>query len=222
MATIAKPAARSKGGRPSRAKAEGLAGRIAEVARELFFEHGYGATSIEMIAKAAGISKRTFYVRFENKAAIFQAVVNQLITGIIPANVDGLFEGGSCEEILQKLAAAMLHASLSPQTLSLQRLMIAEAARFPELALVLNEQGARRQALERIAVILAREHASGRLAVPDPALAAELFLQMVVGLPQRRALGLGAAMTPQELTAWGRNAVRVFLHGYAGSAPSNI
>jgi hypothetical protein len=53
-------------------------------------------------------------------------------------------------------------------------------------------------------------------------MAAELFLQMVVGLPQRRALGLGQAMTPEELTAWGRNAVQVFLHGYAGSAPSNI
>ena len=220
MATTARPVGR--GGRPSRDAAEGIAGRIVDVAMAEFFAHGYGPTSIETIAKAAGISKRTFYARFENKAALFKAVVGQLIGGIIPGNLEGLFAGASCEAILQKLAQAMLHAALNPQTLALQRLMIAEALRFPELALVLNEQGARQQALERIAGILAVETAAGRLKVAAPALAAELFLQMVVGLPQRRALGLGQALTPAELTAWGANAVRVFLYGYGGSAPNSI
>jgi AcrR family transcriptional regulator len=219
MATIAKPA--RAGGRPSHAAAAGIAGRIVAVAQSLFFTHGYGPTSIETIAKEAGISKRTFYARFENKAAIFRAVVNQLIGEIKPANVDGLFEGRSCAEILHGLAQAILQASLNPQTLALQRLLIAEAPRFPELALVMNEQGARREAIRRIAAILAREAESGRLAVPDPLLAAEMFLQMVVGLPQRRALGLGQAMTQAELAAWGRSAVQVFLHGYsaAGTYP---
>jgi TetR/AcrR family transcriptional repressor of mexJK operon len=219
MATTAKPTRR--GGRPSRAAAEGLAGQIVAVARAEFFAHGYGPTSIEAIAKAAGISKRTFYARFENKAALFKAVVGDLIGGITPVDIEGLFAGAGLEEILQKLAQAMLHASLNPQTLALQRLMIAEAVRFPELALVLNQQGARHQAIARIAEILARETTTGGLAVPEPLLAAELFLQMVVGLPQRRALGLGQPLTPQELSEWGRNAVRVFLHGYGGTAASN-
>ena len=216
MATTAKPA--RPGGRPSRDAAAEIAGRIVDVARDQFFAAGYGATSIETIAREAGISKRTFYARFADKAAVFAAVVNRLITGVSPADVEGLFVGASVEVILFGLAKAMMQASLNPQTLALQRLLIAEAPRFPELALVMNQQGARQQAIQRIAAIIADENAAGRLAVENPALAAELFLQMVVGLPQRRALGLGQPMTASELAVWGQNAVRVFLHGYGKRA----
>ncbi len=213
--TDPRPEAARSGGRPSRADAEQIAGQIVDVARDLFFTHGYGATSVETIARHARISKRTFYHRFKNKAAVFSAVVHRLVQGISPADVDGLFEGRSIEQILHVLATAILQASLAPQTLSLQRLILSEATRFPELALVMNEQGARQDAIRRIARLLESEGPSGRIAVQDPFLAAEMFLQMVVGVPQRRALGLGAAMTQDELKSWARQAVDLFLHGCA-------
>jgi AcrR family transcriptional regulator len=66
-----------KGGRPLRADALKLREQILHVATELFLEQGYGATSIESVAAHAGVSKRTFYDRFEDKAALFAAVVHQ-------------------------------------------------------------------------------------------------------------------------------------------------
>ena len=216
MPGVAKPAKAvtvRRGGRPARADSEEIAGQIVDVARDLFFAHGYGATSIETIAAHARISKRTFYHRFSNKAAVFQAVVNRLVERVSPPDISGLFEGRSCEELLHGLAAAILKASLSPHGLALHRVVLAEAMRFPELAMVMNEQGARRDAIRRIGELLERETGAGRLNVANPAMAAEMFLQMVAALPQRRALGMGTPMTEDELAAWAQLAVDLFLRG---------
>ena len=69
------PPARGRGGRPSRLQSAQLADRILDVAETLFLSHGFGATSIEAVAKRAGISKRTFYHRFPGKERLFEAVV---------------------------------------------------------------------------------------------------------------------------------------------------
>ena len=169
-----------------------LRDRILEVATELFLTEGYGTTSIEAVAERAGISKRTFYHRFENKAELFGAVVLRLIERMRPANDTQLFEGGSFEEILERLALVIVHAALSPQLLALQRVIIAEATRFPELAAVLNAQGTRQQAIDRIAELLERQARVEQFALENAKFAAEQFLQLVVSGPQRRALGLGS------------------------------
>ena len=201
-----------RGGRPSTLAAGEIEGKIVDIARSLFFEHGYGATSVEAIAQHASISKRTFYHRFENKAAVFRAVVNRLIQAVTPADVESYFEGRSLPEVLRHLATALLQASLSPESLALHRLVLAEAVRFPELAMVMDQQGARQNAIERIGALLKR-HLENHSPPVDPAIAAELFLQMVIATPQRRALGLGTPMSPQELAAWAESAVTMFLHG---------
>jgi AcrR family transcriptional regulator len=205
--------ARGKGGRPTAGEASLIEGRILDVARSQFFGHGYGATSIDTIARLAGISKRTFYARFANKAALFRAVVNRLVLEITPPNSAGLFQGGEIGAVLSAIAQALLEASLSPQAIALQRLLIAEAARFPELGIAMSGQGARHGAIEAIAKLLALETEAGRLTVRDPALSAELFLHMVIGTPQRRALGLGVPMTRAELDDWSKLVVHTFLQG---------
>jgi AcrR family transcriptional regulator len=203
-----------RGGRPSLKQAELIEGQILDVARDLFFFQGYGATSIEMIAREARISKRTFYHRFKDKADIFKAVVHRLIENLRPADTAALFKGGKLEDLLLRVAEVVLGAALKPQTLSLHRMILAEATRFPELALVMNEEGARREAVTRVAELLEHEAGPGSQASKHATFAAEQFLQMVVSLPQRRAFGLGKPMTPEELKEWARNTVSLFLRGW--------
>jgi AcrR family transcriptional regulator len=207
-----------KGGRPSRKQAARIESQILDIAQDLFFTHGYGGTSIEMIAKQAGISKRTFYHRFQDKADIFRAVVHRVIERLSPPDIPGLFEGQTVEKILHRLAQALLQASLSPQALALHRIILAEATRFPELALAGNRQGARQEGIKRIADLLNHETRAKRLNVDKPFFAAEQFMQMVVSLPLRRALGLGKPMTPNELKTWTRDTVQLFLNGCRGPA----
>jgi TetR/AcrR family transcriptional repressor of mexJK operon len=209
-----------RGGRPSREQSAKLEDKILDAAAALFFSEGYGATSVEEIARRARISKRTFYARFEDKAAAFRAVVRRVILRLRPAAivVDQLFKGSNVEEVLRRLAPIILRASLSPEALALQRVVLAEAARFPELALIMHEQGARQEAIRRIADLLQKDAKAGERVAENPAFAAEQFLQMVTSAPQRRAMGLGEPLKQEEYAAWANDTVDLFLNGYGRAA----
>lgn len=203
------------GGRPSRADAVRLGDRILEVATELFLSQGYGATSIEDIARGAQISKRTFYHRYRDKQALFGAVIQRVVARLRPANAEALLtDAGPLDVALLHLARAILKAALSPQALALYRIIVAEAARFPDLAAVVAEQGTSRMAVAQIAGLLAHHSGGGPAAAQIGEFAAAQFLHMVVAVPQRRALGLGAPMTAPEIEAWAQDTVRLFLSGY--------
>ena len=204
------------GGRPSRAAALQLRDRILEVATELFLTEGYGSTSIEAVAARAGVSKRTFYHRFEDKAALFAAVVHRVIGQIRPPPEVPLLEGESLEEILRRLAAIALRAALAPQAIALHRLVIAESMRFPNLVRAVYDDPGTQEAIALIGDLLARQLAPAHLIVELRQFAAAQFLHMVVALPQRRSMGLGAPMTARELDAWAEDTVNLFLNGCRG------
>jgi AcrR family transcriptional regulator len=61
--------------------AEQRRGRMIEAARALFLEQGYGATSIEDIARRAETSAQTVYAAFGNKAGLLRRVIDVAIGG---------------------------------------------------------------------------------------------------------------------------------------------
>ncbi|REL29638.1 TetR/AcrR family transcriptional regulator [Thalassotalea euphylliae] len=52
-------------------------GKIVSAARECFFQHGYHASNVSLIARYAGISRATIYKNFSSKEALFQAMVQR-------------------------------------------------------------------------------------------------------------------------------------------------
>jgi AcrR family transcriptional regulator len=202
-----------RGGRPSRADALRLRQRILETATGLFLAEGYGSTTMEAVAARAGISKRTLYHRFDDKPALFTAVVHEIIAQIRPAAGVPLIEGATVHDILRRLAAMMLRAALSPQAIALHRLVMAESARFPELVRAVHGDGSTREATTLIAGILAPELRDSKWGAEQRAFAAEQFIFMVVTVPQRRAMGYGKPMTAAELDLWAERVVGLFLNG---------
>ena len=207
---------RRRSGRPSRPMAEKLRDHILDVATDLFLRAGYGSTSIEAIAQAARISKRTFYHRFSDKAHLFEAVVHRIIEYLHPPADVPLVRGENLHENLNYLAQLMLHAAMTPQAVALHRLIIAESARFPELALIVNDQGGRQEGVRLIAGLLNQYAKSEKLAVKNFDFAAQQFMHMVISIPQRRALGLGMPMTESEIDSWVQDSVNLFLNGCRG------
>ena len=205
-----------RGGRPSKADAEQLAHRIVDAAAELFFTLGYGATTIEAVAQRARISKRTLYHRFENKSALFSAVVHRTIERLRPPVDVPWLRGANLPEILRGLADLILRAALSPPAIALHRLIVAESSRFPNLAAVVTNQGASEEAVRLIAGVLKREARAGNLTLNNPTFAAQQFLHMVIAVPQRRAMGLGMPMISAEVDSWARDVVNLFLNGCRG------
>jgi len=209
-------AARRRGGRPSRIAALQLNEHILDVATELFLAQGYGLTTIDALARRAGISKRTFYHRFADKAVLFGAVVHHILQRLRPPPNVPLLEGATLHEVLKRLARLILQAALSPQAIALHRLIVAESARFPELARALNDEGTSQEAVTLIGGLLARELDNAELTTSAREFAALQFLQLVVVVPQRRALGFEQPMSAAELEQWAECSVQLFLDGCRG------
>jgi AcrR family transcriptional regulator len=55
---------------------------LMDAARRIFAEHGYHDTTVEDITRAAGVAKGTFYLYFDEKRAIFLAIIRELLDTI--------------------------------------------------------------------------------------------------------------------------------------------
>src|SRR5437764_6150 len=216
MSLLSDPGARDHprghGGRPSRLESAQLSDRILDVATMLFLNDGFGTTSIEAVAKRAGISKRTFYHRFTGKEMLFEAVVRRLVERWTPSFDTAMLEAPSLAEGLRRTAEYMLKVALTPEALALHRMVISEARRFPALARVLHELGAA-AGIERVARHLESRIAHGEIRPIDARFAAEQLILMVVTGPRRRALGLGTPLSPAGLSEWVDQTVELFLQG---------
>ncbi|MEA2736949.1 MAG: hypothetical protein QOH05_256 [Acetobacteraceae bacterium] len=181
---------RRSGGRPSATAAVLLETTILEAATAAFLANGYAATTIEAIARACGVAKRTIYARWSGKPALFRAVLERLMARWLSA-AGTWAEADNLEAALNEAAVRILAVALSPEAIALNRLLIAESGRFPELVLMMRQAGAG-EGTARIAAVLDRAVAAGTLPGQDTVFAAEQFLHLVLAGPQRRELCLGS------------------------------
>src|SRR5580698_4504059 len=66
---------RPKRGRPLRGTEDARRQSLLKAAEELFMDQGFGAASMDAVAKRAGVSKKTIYCFFDNKEKLFEAVM---------------------------------------------------------------------------------------------------------------------------------------------------
>jgi AcrR family transcriptional regulator len=121
-----------------RSKSEAKAKAILKGAMQEFLKHGYAATSMDKVAKAAGVSKATVYSHFGDKESLFNAVIYDLAKDKFQM-VMGLQQPQSLEQdpktVLSAMATKMLKNTLSDRAFQdFMRIIIGESGRFPELA----------------------------------------------------------------------------------------
>jgi AcrR family transcriptional regulator len=204
-------APRSRAGRPTKAEGEQRRALVLDRALEVFLERGYEGATIDLIAAAAGASKRTLYAHYEDKTALFKAAVQRAIE--LYAEPEGLtiIESDDLEETLIALGRMRLAHVISPVGMRLQRILNAEAYRFPEIFEWAVERGS--QPMNALLADLLRRHAVlGHIEVGSPDRAAPVFLSMVVGGPAR-LLQAGGRIDEAQLEDSVRFAVRLFLRG---------
>jgi TetR/AcrR family transcriptional regulator, mexJK operon transcriptional repressor len=208
---------RGGGGRPTREEAEARDARLLDVATRLFMERGFDSTSIDAVAEAAGVSKPTVYARYRDKRALFAAVLRGRIRRWL-APVSAAAEAQATETspksiktTLHELSRHMVAYTLAPEAGALQRILSAQAVQFPELAKLANEEGWLR-AVRGVSSILRQSAARGQIKVDDPELAADIFLNLVIGHCKRLAL-YGIAADPNTEERHRKAAVEFFLSG---------
>lgn len=214
---------RGTGGRPTREEAARREARIVAIATQLFIERGFDGTSIDAVAEAAGVSKPTLYSRYQDKRALFEAVLEERIRSWLAplsqaAEVQALeAEPKDAETVLHDLSRVLLTRSLDPGAAALTRCIAAQALQFPDLAKLAYEEGWLR-GVRTVAHLLEVLAAQGQVAVDDTEIAADLFLNLVLGRSSKQALyGIEVDLEVQEKRR--RAAVALFLAGVRPQRP---
>jgi AcrR family transcriptional regulator len=198
-----------RGGRPKASEAEERDRHILEVAGETFLHFGFDGTTMDAVAEKARISKRTLYARHRDKTALFNAVLGALIgRWLVP--IDRFQCGQSrLKETLLALARYLTTFALTPQSVGVTRIIIAESVRQPEFGRLALESG-RKPAIRVIASIL-RQYRTDLRAV-DLNGAAEQFMNLAVDGHLQLAC-LGIRLTRRQIEDRTKAAVELFLSG---------
>lgn len=120
---------------PRARRREARPGELTAAALSLFVEKGYAATKLDEVALRAGVSKGTLYLYFTSKEALFKAVIEE---GMLPVleeaeKMAAKFEGSSAD-LLELLIRGWWERVGKTPTGGLIKLMLAEAANFPDVA----------------------------------------------------------------------------------------
>lgn len=113
------PAPRAKG-RPTLDQAEQIDRTIRSAAMEVLREQGEPAT-LNAVAKAAGLSRKSLYARYPTKAALFLAVIRDLLSAAEPLTFP---RGASFADSLHNYVTSALDSIAGPGAQAIQRLML--------------------------------------------------------------------------------------------------
>ena len=121
-----------------RSKSEVKTEAILQGAMHEFLAHGYAATSMDKVAKTAGVSKATVYSHFGDKENLFSAVIQDLARDKFQT-VMSLEQPQSWNEdpqqVLSGMATQMVENARGDRAFqNFIRIIIGESGRFPELA----------------------------------------------------------------------------------------
>ncbi len=107
---------------------------ITEGAIEAFMEHGYRNTSMDIIAKHAGVSKKTIYNHFMSKENVILTIISDYLDGKSRLKNIKYDSSKSIEEQLRLFANAELYLVNTPERLGLARLLTSTFLKDPKLA----------------------------------------------------------------------------------------
>lgn len=155
----------------------GLREAIVQAAQRLFLQRGFGSVSMDELAEAAGVARRTLYNQFARKEEIFREMLLRVSAQLEHAFPTGMETQGEVEEVLRLIARVILDLHKNPEYLGFLRMVVADSRQFPwiaeEFAAVMDPQ------TERLIRYLAHLNAIGILDCRDPTLAAHQFMGML-------------------------------------------
>jgi AcrR family transcriptional regulator len=183
-------------------------------ARAVFLRDGFEGASVDDIARAAGVSKATLYSYVPDKRLLFLEVARTEIAAVTDHAMEVIDRTRPPATVLEAAARTVIGFNTSAMGLSLYRLCIAEAERFPDLARAFYEAGplTARAALE---AYFAEACGRGDLRMTDSALAACQFVELCrTDLQLRLLLGIVKQPDSDEVDRIVTGAVEMFLARY--------
>ena len=186
---------------------------ILTAAQRLFLRQGYSGTSMDAIAAEAGVAKQTVYNHFGAKEDLFLAIIRgrcMHMTGLLGDEA----EDGPPGEVLRRFAVRYFDLLLSDEAIALNRTLMAEIPRMPELGRMWFEAGPAR-ARDTLAAYFERQCERGRFRMPYPKVVAEQFFGNLGGYVRLRYMAMpDAKPTPEEIERYVDTAVETLIRAY--------
>jgi TetR/AcrR family transcriptional regulator, mexJK operon transcriptional repressor len=175
--------------------------RVLRAATSSFLARGYGS-SVDDIARRAGVAKQTVYQHFANKDELFKAVAGDLAKRVLVK-----LEGGDIRQSLIRFAVEYRKRALGAQGIATFRTLLPEVPRFRALArdMYANTAG---EMVRRLAEFLKE-----KLAAPDPEFSAEMLISMLAGVDRMKRL-FAVLPGPESETARATRIVDLFLKAH--------
>lgn len=199
--------------RPGRSRSEEKHNAVLAAASRLFLQQGLQGTSMDAVAREAGVSKQTVYAHFKSKEELFRACIKAKIVsygfdeGRLPVGEDK-------RERLLLLVKRFMALIFDPEVVAMHRVVAGEAPSYPQVASLFFESGP--AAVKRaVGQCLDRMVADGELDVPDIEHASWLLPNMAFGkFHVQLQLGLIDRVPEDVLDRHLRQAVDDFLRLY--------
>lgn len=212
MRQIHETVRRSRGRPPTCSDADRML-LVVEAADREFQLNGYAGTNIKTVAQRAGVSTKTLYKLVPTKAELFEAVIRHRISRFLLDVDDEVSDELDTREALERILLAFGLLTLSPETIAINRLVISECERFPEVA----------RAFYQSAIVpvngviedwLTKQKDKGALRIDDVHIASGMLRGMMVMEPQRTAMmGQRSAPHRDEIAFRAKQCAEVFYNG---------
>ncbi len=198
-------------GRPrSHAKNEA----IRDAAINLFLEKGFDGTSMDEIARSAGVSKQTVYSHFSSKEQLFTSAIQTKIQEYVPSVALASIENHTLEADMLAVSRAMYDLLVSEEGIKVFRLLNSAAPQGPKLAQLFWDAGPEEMLL-RICVFLESWVKKGALKIDNTETAATHLISLLKGQHHfQSAIGLISEISEQESQAHVEDVVKIFLKLY--------
>lgn len=204
---VIQPRKRRSRGRPTFEDVVELENRLIRAAGECFLANGYGATSMNDIAKAGGVSKPTLYSKFDSKRELFKAIIdNQYQHAGAVRHLTK--KPPTLQAMLYIYSERVLRDTLRPEFIQLHRLLYGEAGRFPEIA----EAAWSRNALgvQQLSELIKEYAVKDKIPCRNPERVAETFIALLRGWHSGMIIR-SKPVSISEIKEWLRTMLKWFL-----------
>jgi AcrR family transcriptional regulator len=202
-------------GRPQARPDEETRTVILDAARQEFAASGYAATSMESVARRAGVSTKTLYRLIPNKGTLFEEILTDGIDRFVSRIRLRACDGTDIEGALREAMIAVGELILDGAVIGLLRMIVAEGDKFPEISDTFYNKAIKRSE-STLANWLKVQAERGLIAIDNPTEAAGMLLGMLAFQPQRAVMFAHApAPGRKELERRAEAVAKLFLRGCA-------
>ncbi len=202
------------GGRLTRCESKARLRAVVASAKKRFLTVGFRETSLDDIARDAGVAKKTLYCHFGSKEQLFSAILETLGQTWQEQLRHIVTSGGEPVDVLERAALHLLDIGTRDEMTQLYWVLLVETRRFPALSAGLYQERGRLIGIEPLEGYLRAAVENGELEFDDVELATEQFVHLVLGGVRARMLLMGArrpSAARRQLIA--KQAVRIFTAG---------